>query len=334
MSFRADRSFLDFAIWIAAGILAVAAVYLAYTFVAVRMSETTVAPTSRAIENLRAAVEQDPQNVQLRVTLGEAFAAAGQQREAYEQFSLALEIDPDDPNALAGMALLLMFQEDWETAEEYWLAAIAQLEGGQFSGVDQRLEQAYHQMGATLMELYRYEEAVDYLRAALRMRRTAADTHYLLAISYGELGSRRNERFHLEEALTYDPAMPEANYAYAFLLLDEGDPAGAAEHFRISADNAPPRKTEPLDELRKFGSASRRMEEARRLERSDPSAALTEARIARALDPEDVEIARFVAQLFERTWDRENAIKAWRRVLELVPNDPEAITAIDRLRAE
>ena len=334
MSLRADRNWLDIAIKVVAVILAAAAVYLAYTFISVRASERGSAPTSRAIENLLAAVEQDPQNAQLRITLGEAFAAAGQRREALEQFSLALELEPENPNALAGMALLSMFEQEWETAEGYWRAALEQLEGGQFSAVDQRLEQAYHQMGITMMEQGRWEEAAEYLRAALRLRRTAADTNYLLAVTYRELGSARNERTHLENALTFDPKMPEANFDYAFILLDEGDEAGAAEHFRISADNAPPGRSEPHDELRKFGSASDRMDEARKLESSDPSGALTEARIARALDPEDVEIARYTATLFERTWDRDGAIDAWRTVLVLAPNDPEAVEALDRLRAE
>lgn len=334
MNFRSDTRVLDTAIKVVAVILAVAAIYLAYTFISVQLGERRTAPASRAIENLLEAVEADPQNVQLRITLAEAFAAAGQQEESFEQFSAALELDPENANALMGLALLSMFQEDWEIAEEYWAEAIAQLEGGQYSGVDQRLETAYHQMGATLMELQRYEEAAEYLRAALRMRRTAADTHYLMAVTYRELGSARNERTHLENALTFDPLMPEANYDYAFILLDEGDPAGAAEHFRISVDNAPLTKTEPRDELRRFGPASERLAKARELEVADPSAALTEARIARAIDPEDVEAARMVASLYERTWDQGEALTAWRRVLELVPDDQEATEAISRLRTE
>jgi Tfp pilus assembly protein PilF len=334
VSFRSDSRGLDIAIKVVAVFLAVAAIYLVYTYASMQLGERRSAPTSQAIRNLIEAVEEDPQNVQLRLTLAEAFAAAGQEREAAEQFNAALEIAPDNPNALAGLALLSMFQEEWETAEEYWLAALDELEGGQFSGVDQRLEQAYHQMGATLMQQGRYEEAAEYLQAALRIRRSAADTHYLLAVTYRELGSQRNHRSHLESALAFDPVMPEANYDLAFLLLEDGDPAGAAELFRVSVDNAPPSRTEPMDELRKLGPVQDRLAEARRLETSDPGTALTEARIARAIDPQNVDAARLVATLYERTWDRDNAVEAWGRVLELVPDDTEASAALDRLKAE
>ena len=334
VSLRADRNWLDLAIKGVAALLVLAAAYLAYTYISLQLSERGSAPTSRAIQNLLSAVEEDPQNAALRVTLAEAFAAAGQQRESQEQFAIALELEPENPNPMIGLALLAMFQEEWGVAEEYWVAAIRELEGGQYSMVDERLERAYHQMGVTLMELGRYEDAAEYLQASLRLRRTSADTHYLLAVTYRELGLLRNERSHLESALSFDPAMPEANYDFALIVLQEGDSAGAAEHLRISADNAPRDRTEPLDKLREFGSASERLAKARELESADPSAALTEARIARAIDPESVDAARYVAILFEKTWDREGALEAWGRVLKLAPGDTEAAAAMDRLNAE
>lgn len=331
LNLRLDNKRLDVAIKALFVVLILAIAYVAFTLVSVRQAEQSGRVTSRAIENLRQAVEADPQNAALRVTLAEAFAAEGSLKDAFEQYSVALELDPENPNALAGLALLSMFQEDWQVAEEYWTSVIKQLESGQYAAIDQRLEQAYYQMGVTLMQLGRYEDAAEYLRGALRLRRTAADTHYMLAVTYRQLGSELNERAHLEDALTFDPAMPEANYDYGLLLLREGDTAGAAEHFRISADNAPSDRREPMSQLEELGSASDRLEEARRLAPTDPAAALVEARIARALDPDDADTARYVAVLFERAGDEEGAAKAWRRVLELVPNDDEALDAIERL---
>lgn len=329
-----DNKWLDLAIKAVVVLILLAVVYIAYMLVSYNQANRGGEITSRAIENLREAVEADPQDAGLRITLAEALAASGDLEGSLEQYTLALELDPENPNALAGLALLSMFQEDWTVAEEYWASTIKQLESGQYAGVDQRLEQAYYQMGVTLLQLGRYEDGAEYLRAALRLRRTSADTHYMLAYAYRQLGSELNERTHLEEALLFDPAMPEANYDYGLILLNEGDVAGAAEHFRTSADNAPPDRREPLDQLEELGSASERMDEARRLESSDPEAALVEARIARALDPENLETARYVAVLFERTGDQEGAARAWRAVLDLAPADAEALAAIDRLNAE
>ena len=55
------------------------------------------------------------------------------------------------------------------------------------------------------------------------------------------------------------------------------------------------------------------------------------ARIAAALDPKNVEAVRLVAQLWEKTGDKESALNAYRRLVELVPDDKEANDAIKRL---
>ncbi|MBE0417284.1 MAG: tetratricopeptide repeat protein [Coriobacteriia bacterium] len=337
MRLPSDIRWLDTAIKGILLVVILAFAYLAYTIVAFQLQERRAQPASRAIENLIAAVADDPQNLGLRLQLAEAFAADGRLREAVEQFNAALEIEPDNPNALSGLALISMYQKQWDTAEEYWRAAIDELSGGEYSLLDQRLERAFYQLGVTLVEQKRYEEAVQYLSEALRMRRTSADTHYMLAYASRELGSATNQRRHLEDALRFDPRMPEAHYDLGLVLLAEGDAAGAAEHFRSSAEYAPPGHSEPLDELAKLereADAQERLAEARNLARSDAEAALTGARIARALEPDDVEIAQFVAELYERTGDRDAALEAWRRVLELAPNDDDAAAAVDRLKTQ
>ena len=89
--------------------------------------------------------------------------------------------------------------------------------------------------------------------------------------------------------------MPEANYDYGMLLLSKGDIAGAAEHFRTSADAAPAIDLPP-DELKKLGNSEDRLAAARRLKTSDPAKALVEARIALALDPESVDALALVGR--------------------------------------
>jgi len=335
--FSSDIRWLDTAIKVVLVVLIVALAYLAYTVIAFQTQERRAQPASRAIDNLIAAVEEDPQNLQLRLTLAEAFASDGRLRDAIEQFNAALEIEPDNPNALSGLGLIAMFQGEWDTAEEYWRAAIDELSGGQYSLLDQRLERASYQLGVTLLEQGRHEEAVQYLTEALRMRRTSADTHYMLSYAYRELGSETNQRRYLEEALRFDPRMPEAHYDLGLLLLAEGDTAGAAEHFRQSADNAPASRREPHDELAEIereADGRERFERARGLANTDIDTALTEARIARALEPEDIEIARFVAELYEDAGDDDAALEAWRNVLDRAPNDRDAADAVDRLKTQ
>ena len=58
--------------------------------------------------------------------------------------------------------------------------------------------------------------------------------------------------------LQFDPNMPEANYDYGMLLLAKKDMAGAAEHFRTSADAAPD-VDKPQIELEKLGTSEERL---------------------------------------------------------------------------
>lgn len=337
MRFSVETRWVDAAIKVILVLLVIALAYLVYNVVSFQLQQSRSGPASQAIDNLIAAVEESPQDIGLRLTLAEAFAADGRLRESIDQFNAALEIEPDSPNALSGLALISMHQGEWETAEQYWRRAITELSGGQYSLLDQRLERALYQLGVTLIERGEYEEAVQYLTEALRIRRGSADTHYMLAYAYRELGSDVNHRKYLEQALMFDPRMPEANYDLGLVMLAEGDVAGAAERFRESAKYAPPGRREPqeqLDKLKREADAQERADNARELAATDVTAAIAEARIARALAPDDVDTAKLVAELFEKAGDTESATGAWRYVLEIAPNDEAAAAAMARLTEE
>jgi tetratricopeptide (TPR) repeat protein len=114
------------------------------------------------------------------------------------------------------------------------------------------------------------------------------------------------------------------------LLLADGDEAGAAELFRRSSDNAPGR-AEPMAELEKLGPYAERFAKAKSLEATDEKAALVEARIAIALEPQKLEAARLVAALLDGLGTSEEAIAAYERVLTLSPDETAAAEAIVRL---
>jgi len=324
---------LDIALKAALLLVVVAIGYLAYTVLTGQSRDEQTTAASRTIDDLVTAIEENPNDLGLRLQLAETYGEAGQLDEAAEQFDIVLQLDKNNPEALTGLGLIAMFEGDWESAEGYWRRVIDEIGGGQYAGIDQRLAVAYHQLGATLIERQRYRPAIDSLEEALRIRPHAADTHYALAVAYRELGETKRQRTHLEDALMFDPVMPEANYDYGLLLLAAGDVAGAAEHFRTSADNAPQGHTEPADELADLGPFDDRLAAARRKAESDPAAALVEARVARALDPRSLQAAKLVAKLYQRVGDTTSAEEAWQRVLVSWPDDTEAAEALERLQA-
>lgn len=327
-SFR-DR-WLDWTLRIVGLLVIGALAFLAYTVWQGERQAKQSSLAARAIGNLEQLVRENPDNPDARVLLGDAYRDTARYADAVKQYDAALELKADHPAALAGLGLVAMQQKEWRTAEGYWRRTIEVLQKNQFASQDMRLERAYYYLGVTLIQVAEYEEAVAYLKEALRMRRADADTHYALAVAYRELGLTKNQRQSLESALSFVPSMPEANYDLGLLLLEEGDEAGAAELFRRAADNAPGR-AEPLLELEKLGPFEDRLDAAKSLAASDPEAALKEARVAIALEPKNLEAARLVARLLQQISTQEEAKAAWQRVLDLAPGDKEATDALAAL---
>jgi Flp pilus assembly protein TadD len=327
---RINSRILGTALRVVTVLVIVALVYLGYTVWSSQQRVTQGTVASRAIDNLVKEVEKNPNNPQARVLLAQALAAAGRVDQAVEQLNYALEIDANSVGALETLGLIAMQRGEWATAEGYWRRIVEIVGKSPMASQDQRMERANHYLGLVLIERNEYEEAVLYLKEALRIRRDASDTHYALAVAYRELGSVSNQRKELETALAFDPLLPEANYDMALLLLADGDRAGAAELLRRSVDNAKGR-AEPAAELEKLGPFEDRLAAAERLSASDAQAALVEARIAIAIVPKDLAAARLVARLLEDLDKKDDAVLAWERVKALAPNDPEATDALKRL---
>ncbi len=330
MKLRLNTHVLDIAVKVVGLLVVVALVYLGYTVWSTQRGVQENSVTGRAIQSLVEQVKENPRDAGARVLLAQALASAGRLDDAVEQFQNAIKIEKDNAAALEGLGLIAMKREEWRTADGYWQRLVDSLKGGQFASQDQRLERAYYYRGVTLISLKSYEDAVLYLKEALRMKRADADTHYALSVAYRELGSDANQRKELETALAFVPTMAEANYDMGLILIEAGDKAGAAELFRRSVDNAPGR-AEPMAELEKFGPMQGYLDEAKSLKETDAKEALVQARIAIALEPTNLEAARLVAALLEEVATKAEAATAYERVLQMVPQDPEATEALARL---
>lgn len=325
--FASRNGWLDWAIRVVAVLIIGALAYLAYSVFQGQRQADESSLAARAIANLEQAVRDDPENASVHVLLGDAYRDTGRPAAAVKEYDTALELSPDLPEALVGLAIVAMQTEEWRTSEGYWQRAIEVLSENQFAAQDLRLEKAYYYYGTVLIELAEYDKAVANLKEALRITRSDADTHYALSVAYRELGSLNKQRESLETALMFVPTLPEANYDLGLLLLEEGDEASAAEHFRRSADYAPERP-EPIEELSKLGPFEERLDAASSLAEADADAAYDEVRIAVALDPTSVDAARLMARLVARIGDEAETKAAWERVLTLAPGDPEATAAL------
>ena len=306
--------------------------YIGYAVWSNNQSLRTNSPADREIDAYTQKLKQSPNDLETRMRLAQALSVAGRSDQAIAQYQQVLKISKDWVPALSGIGFELMKNKDWTGGREYFLKVIAITENKapETTGPSS-LEIAYYYSGISLMEQKDWAGAAGYLKRALAMRSDASDTSYALAVCYKNLGIVDGYRDQLEYTLQFDPQMPEANYDYGLVLLKAGDTAGAAEHFRTSA-TAAPYKAEPQDELKKLGSATARLANANKLASTDASAALSEARIASALDPKSTDALLLVGKLYEKAKDSAKATATYDKVLVIDPGNAAATAGLKRVR--
>lgn len=323
---------LDAAIIIVGLAVLLVGAYLGYQVWANNANMRNSSPASREIEAFREALKKKPNDIEIRMRLAQALAVAGRDSEAIEQYQVVLKSSKEYVPALSGIGFEYMKQKDWKNGEEYFQQVLKLTEGKKAaSGTSSPAEVANYYIGIARMEQGDYTAAAGYLKVALGMRQGASDTAYALAVCYKHLGIMDGYKQTLEYTLQFDPKMPEANYDYAMLLLSEGDRAGAAEHFRTSTDAAP-YKNEPKQELGKLGTSAERLADANKLASTDASAALAQARIAVALDPQSVSALLLTAQLYEKNRQAAKATEVYQKVLLIDPGNASATSGLKRVQ--
>ncbi len=328
-SFRQIRP-LDAVIVVVAVLVVLVGGYLGYSVWAQNKRIRDASPSTREIASLTAKLRANPNNFDTRMRLAQAFAVAGRDDEAIGQYKAILKVNPSFVPALSGVGFEYLKQKKWKEGEGYFRKVVSLTEKDTTSVGSSPLETAYFYLGIALMEQRKYEEAVGFLKGALRLRRDSADASYALAVSYRELGIMDGYEEYLLYTLKFDPNMAEANYDYGMLLLSKKDLASAAEYFRRSV-HAAPGVDKPQIELDKLGNFDDRLAEAKKLKPTDPAKALVEARIASALDPQSVEALALVGELYEATGQRDKAAEAYREVLVLEPGNALATEGLKRV---
>jgi tetratricopeptide (TPR) repeat protein len=328
-SFRQIRP-LDAVIAVVAVVVLVLGAYLGYSAWAQNKMLRDASPSAREIASLTAKLRANPNNFDVRMRLAQAYAIAGRDNEAIEQYKAVLKVNKNFVPALSGVGFEYLKKKEWKEGEGYFRKVIALTEKDTQSVGSSPLETAYFYLATALMEQRKYEDAVGYFKAALRLRRDSADASYALAVCYRELGVPQGYEEYLLYTLQFDPKMPEANYDLGMLLLAKKDLAGAAEHFRTSADAAPG-IDKPQIELDKLGNSEDRLAEAVKLKSSNPAKALIEARIASALDPQSLKSLALVGELYEAQKQPDKAAEAYRKLLVIDPGNAVATEGLKRV---
>ncbi len=306
--------------------------YFALNVWTTRRAEYLARPTARAVENVKAKVRANPNDPNLRVSLGMALGADGQFSAAVEQFNNALTLNEELVGAYRGLGLVAYLQKDYDAATNYLLKIVELTESSEYQDVNNSREEALFTLGIIAIEQKNYEDAVGYLKGALRIRRADSDTYYQLARAYRGLGEVDAALEQLDNALAFlNGNFPEALFLVGELYMEKGDEVNASAAYAQAARLAPDADP-PQERLAQFGTAAERLQRSRdALDNGDIEMALNEAIIADNLEPENAEILKHYASVLVVRKNDKAALAIYKRVLVLTPDDTEVQDAIKSL---
>ncbi len=299
------------------------AAYFGYTVYQTRQAESTATPALRAIKGLEKLVRESPNSAAARVRLAEAYAAAGQAKPANDQLSQAVKLDPKHTGAWLDLGILAMQADERNQAERYFTKVVELTEGAQFAAINDRREQALFHLGEIALDDRRYADAAGYFKAALRIRKDASDTYFLLASALRGVDDNDAALQQLDAALAFDPNYPEAHNLYGEILLAKGDKVNAAIHFRKAADLAPEAKL-PQENLAKLGKVSDILDQGRAAYKSgDMGAAIDAALLVRAIEPANTDATLLYVDALVERGEQAEAVKVLKDALTSQPEDAQ-----------
>jgi cytochrome c-type biogenesis protein CcmH/NrfG len=142
---------------------------------------------AKSVKYFRRALNLNPDNVDVRISLGAVLMAINDFRSAEEELKKALRIQPANALALSNLGSVYGRTGRFREAQETYEKVLA---------VDPQYRDAYVRLGFTCLHLENDEEAEKMFREALRL-----DRHCVRALYY--LGSLADKRSQPGEALKY-----------------------------------------------------------------------------------------------------------------------------------
>jgi Tfp pilus assembly protein PilF len=305
--------------------------YLGYAVYITTHADSGASPAMRIIQQLEAAAKKNPRSADMWVRLGEAQGSAGLYDDASASLRNAVKIDPKHSGAYLDLGLVAMAKKDPGTAESAFKKVISLEQSGDYSTMNQRLEQAYFYLGTIAVDAKRYDDGVAYLKAALRIRRDSSDTYYYLALAYHGLQDDSTAQKNLDAALTFDPKYPDANLLQGEIYKRASKEPSAAVAFRVALTGAP-QSPDAQKAIAALGPADPHVTAgAKALAANKLPVALSEAIIAKSIDPENLSALLLYARVEERRGDKADALDAYKQAQSLSPNDADIRAAIKRL---
>jgi tetratricopeptide (TPR) repeat protein len=205
-------------------------------------------------QRLEQVISDDPQDLQARIALGNAYIADGRYQDAIDQLNQALELSQDENNRgiLTGLAFAYMGTGNTTEAASYFTRVAEISEGSGAIARDRVLETAYYYLGKMALDDSRAADAEGFLKKAIGVEQSDSDASYLLGNAFEAQKKYPEAVEAYKSALAFVPdyidayqglarayeaqGQPErATYARAMITLFTGQPSQAADRLQAVA---------------------------------------------------------------------------------------------------
>jgi protein O-GlcNAc transferase len=167
-------------------------------------------------------------------------------------------------------------------------------------------------LGSVLMEEGQGAESVEQLRQAVRLKPGSSEAHNALGEAYNTFGQQKASRPEFEKAVEIDPRFAQAHVNLAAAMLQDGESQPAATHLdrAISLIGNTAEAAYPLYLRAKIHAEQR-----------EPAKAIPDLERAVKLRPDFAEAWSDLGEARRTLFDDEGALAAFRRAVELSPDD-------------
>lgn len=256
----------------------------------------------RTIATLEAAVRADPADVASRGQLADAYVVAERYEDAIAQYDAILATGKADELAHFGRAQANIKLGNLDAATADYQAVIDIAKDGEMAHVDPTLNAAFYGLGTIALQQDKPAEAIEYLKAAVAIKRSDADALNLLGLAY----------------------------------VRNGEPAEAIEPLRAAIAFVPVGWREPYltlaDAYEATGDGARATWAAAMADLSDQSYDAATAKLESILDgPAAVEATVGLGLIAEMQTDAATAADWYRKALVLDPGNAEARLGLSRV---
>ncbi len=187
---------------------------------------------SKAIDELRAAVQADPRNARYDYALGNAYLRNQQADQAILAFRKAVELDPRLSDAYDDLGVAYMMQEKWDPAIDAFRKALA---NPRYLTPDR----TYMHLGTLYYIRKQYELADEMFRKLLDIAPQSPDAHFWLGRTFLAQGKLKEAQDELQKAIGIDGMVPIFHLELGAARMRAGNAAGARTSFERVIELSP-----------------------------------------------------------------------------------------------